>query len=219
MKVLVVGGGKVGFFLSKTLLEHGHEPTIIEKSKPHCQHLANELDIPIICGDGTVVSILENADVKHADAMVCVTGKDEVNLIACQLAKRFYGVRRTVARVNNPKNLGVMKQLGVDIPICPTNNMARLLEMEIETTAIKQLLNLNRGLTSLCEMQLPDHWRYDNARLMEIPLPDEVVIVSVIRDGEFIIPRGNTVIRGGDKLMAICQNDKIHDLTRIFELS
>ena len=128
MKVIVVGGGKVGYYLAKTLIEHGHYPTLIEIKKGLCRYLANDLDIPVIFGDGTTLEALMDADIEHADAVVSVTGKDEDNLITCQLAKSVFHVGKTVARANNPKNVAVMKQLGIDITVNTTDNIARSLE-------------------------------------------------------------------------------------------
>lgn len=87
MNVIVVGGGKVGYYLAETLLEHGHKPFVIETDKEICRKIANNLDIPVINGDGTTLGALESAGVEHCDAFVSVTGQDQVNLIACQLAK------------------------------------------------------------------------------------------------------------------------------------
>ena len=114
MRVCVVGGGKVGFYLSKTLMEHGHEPIMIEIDEHACARLADNLDFPVVHGDGTLVEILELAKIGNCQALIGVTGRDESNLIACQLAKKVFGVKKTVARVNNPKNARVLKQLGVD---------------------------------------------------------------------------------------------------------
>ena len=160
MKVIVVGGGKIGFYLTRTLLEHGHEPVLIEKDPDVCLRVANSLDLPVIQGDGTVLDTLENAGIRGCDALIGVSGQDENNLVACQLAKRYFGVKRTVARVNNPKNLPVMKQLGVDIPISSTDNIARLLEHEVDTAVIKVLMSLNRGEASLSELELPSHYKF-----------------------------------------------------------
>ena len=214
MKVVVVGGGKVGYYLTKTLLEHGHEPHLIEQSRLQSTHVADELDIPVICGDGTTIDTLEAAGAKDADALIAVTGRDQDNLVACQLAKRVFNVGRTVARINNPKNASAMKQLGVDIPISSTDNIARLLEREVDTAAIKQLMPLNRGEASLSELQIPDGYELDGIRLSELRLPEESVVVSITRDGRFIIPRGNTQILSGDKLLVVCANDVVRGLSK-----
>ena len=216
MIVIVVGGGKVGFYLARTLIEHGHEPRIIEKDKDCCQMIANDLDIPIICGDGTYVEVLASAGVDDADAFIGVTGKDEANLIACQLAKRRFHVQKTVARVNNPKNASVMKKLGVDIPISSTDNIARLLEREVDTALIKQLMEFDRGDTSLNEFVVPHPYKRNGIKLSELKLTEEIAIVSIIRDGELIIPRGNTQIFSNDKVMVVCKNTQLHKLAAVF---
>lgn len=218
MTVIVVGGGKVGFYLARTLMEHGHKPRIIEKSKETCARIANDLDIPIFCGDGSTIEALQNAGIEEADALISVTGKDENNLIACQLAKKEFHVKRTVARVNNPKNMSIMKQLGVDIPISSTDNIARLLEREVDTSAIKQIMSLNRGETSISEFEIPQNYKRDGIRLSELRMPEESIIVSISRDGTMIIPRGNTQIFSGDKVIVICQLKVIHDLSRMLGL-
>lgn len=214
MKIIIVGGGKVGYYLTKTLLEHGHHPHLIEKDRAACVHVSNDLDVPVICGDGTTIDILEAAKTRDADALIAVTGRDQDNLVACQLAKKVFCVRRTVARINNPRNAGVMKQLGVDIPISSTDNIARLLEREIDTAAIRQLMPLNHGDASLSELQLPENYKHHGKRLSELPLPVESVIVSISRDdGRLVIPRGNTQLFSGDKVLVVCSNNVIHELS------
>lgn len=215
MKVLVVGGGKVGYYLAQTLLEHGHKPYIIEQDRELCTNIANKLDIPVICGDGTTIGALESARVESCDAIIGVTGKDEVNLVVCQLAKKRYGVPKTVARVNNPKNLEVMKKLGVDIPISSTDSIARLLEREVDASTMKQLLSINRGEATISELQVPVDYYRSGVTLSALSLPDECVIVSITRDGKLIIPRGNTQILGGDKVIVICRDQVVHDVVRM----
>ena len=124
MNVIVIGGGKVGFYLCKTLLEHGHQPLIIEKNKRTCEYASTQLDIPTINADGSTIEALTAANASRSDAVIAVTGLDQDNLISCQLAKEIFHVPKTVARVNNPKNAAVMKKLGVDIPISSTDNIA-----------------------------------------------------------------------------------------------
>lgn len=214
MRIIVVGGGKVGYYLTKTLLEHGHQPHLIETDRAVCAHIANDLDVPIICGDGSTIDVLESARAKDADALIAVTGRDQDNLVACQLAKKMFNVTRTVARINNPKNAVVMKQLGVDIPISSTDNIARLLEREVDSAAIRQLMPLNRGEASLSELQIPPKYKLDGIRLSELLLPEESIIVSISRDGQLLIPRGNTQIFSGDKVLVVCANSVVRELSK-----
>ncbi len=218
MTVIVVGGGKVGYFLAKTLLAHGHHPKIIELDRDLCHKIANDLDIPVVCGDGTTIQALNEAGAEDADALIGVTGQDENNLVACQLAKRPFNIKRTVARVNNPKNAQIMKKLGVDIPISSTDNIARLLEREVDAAAIKQLISLNRGETSLSEIDLPADFKHSGKTLMEIRLPEDSVIVSISRNEQVIIPRGNTTLFAGDKIIVMVKNSALHDLSRMLDV-
>lgn len=212
MKVTIVGGGKVGYYLVRTLIEHKHEPTVIETNRLVCEKIANEMDIPIICGDATRLEILENADTAHSDAVVSVTGSDETNLIVCQLAKKKFGVPKTVAKSNNPKNVAVMQALGIDNVINSTDSIASLIEREVDTSRIKQVLSLNKGEVTLFEVELPPDYAYDGKMLMDIKLPVLFNIVSITRRGCMIIPRGQSMLKSGDKLLVISESKAVKEL-------
>lgn len=218
MKIVVVGGGKVGYYLVKTLIEHGHHPSMVELSKLNCAFLANSLDVPIVCGDGTTVDILESAGIRGSDALISVTGKDENNLISCQLAKRVFEVKKTIAKVNNPKNAEVMKQLGIDITISSTDNIVRLLEHEVDTANIKKLVAINRGEASINEAVLPADYRLDGKKLSEIRLPNMAVIISISRQGRTIIPRGDTQLFSGDTILFMAMDDALHEVKALLKL-
>lgn len=218
MNIIVVGGGKVGYYLVKTLLEHGYHPTMIEISKHNCKFLANSLDVPIICGDGTTTDSLESAGVHGCDALISVTGKDENNLICCQLAKKLYQVPKVIAKVNNPKNANVMKELGIDITISSTDNIARLLEHEVDTANIKQLVSINHGEASICEALLPENYRLHGKILSEIKLPNVAVVISINRGGVTMIPRGDTELLSGDTILFMAKNDAIHQVKLLLKL-
>ena len=210
MKILIVGGGTVGYYLARTLMEHGHEPVIIESNRAVCAGLANSLDIPIILGDGTSVETLQEAGADTADALIAVSGRDEINLIACQLARAEFHLRRTVAKANNPKNADVMRTLGVDIAVSSVDVITRMLEQEVDMSRIKRLVSLNQGEASICEIELPDDFKFSGKKLMDIRFPEDSIIVSVERGGKMLIPRGNTLIFSGDKLLILAQNDALH---------
>ncbi len=207
MNVIVIGGGKVGFYLCKTLLEHGHQPLIIEKNKRTCEYAANQLDIAVVNADGSTIEALTTANASRADAVIAVTGLDQDNLISCQLAK-----------VNNPKNAVVMKKLGVDIPISSTDNIARLLEREVDAARIKSLLSLNRGEATLSELLIPERYELDGKRLFELDIPENAVIAAIFRSDKLIIPRGNTQVLSGDKLLVIAKDRVIHELSTALKL-
>ena len=219
MDIAIVGGGKVGYYLARTLLEQGHHIRLIAQDRAVCQRIANELDLPVHCGDGTLIDVLDSAGISGCETFISVTGTDEVNLVACQLAKRMFGVATTVARVNNPKNVAVMEKLGVDIPISSTGNLTAIIEREVDTAAIKHIVSLNRGNASISELRLPDTFSRDGVRLMNLGLPEEAGIVSITRKGELSIPRGGAQLFKGDKLIVVTKNQALHRLKEIFELA
>ena len=219
MRVMIVGGGKVGYYMAKTLLDHGHQPVIIEKDLRLCRQIANDLDIPVAQGDGSTVEYLEAAGCSRCQALVAVTGRDEVNLITCQIAKRVFHVPKTVARVNNPKNTEVLRRLGVDIAVSSTDNLARILEREVESAAIQQVLNLAGGTATVFEIQIPSNFKYHGKSLAEIPISESAVIIAITRSGELLIPRGNTQILNGDKVLCVARDTAIHELTQDWGLA
>lgn len=219
MKILIVGGGKVGYYMAKTLLDHGHEAHVLEKDEALCRQIANELDIPVTCGDGSTVEFLRAAGCEDCEALVAVTGRDEVNLITCQIAKKAFDVKKTVARVNNPKNTIILRKLGVDIVVSSTENLARILEREVETAAIRQLFSLAGGTATLLELLIPSPFKYHGMSLAQIPISQDAVIISITRSGELLIPRGNTLLCEGDKVLCVARDDAMHQLVQDWGLS
>ena len=219
MKVCIAGGGRVGRYLAQSLLAHHHKVTIIEPQEMLCRSLADTLDIPVICGDAVSFDTMRTADVASCDAFVAVTGSDEDNLIACQIAKREFGVDRTVARASNPKNRELLHTLGVDTVVCGTDNLSHILEREIETDTIRQLLSLGGGTASLNEILLPENFLYAGKAIMDIPIPGDAILVSITRDTELIIPHGNTILLPWDRILLLTQDDTLHLLTEAWGLS
>ena len=219
MKVCIAGGGKVGMYLAQSLLAHRHKVTIIEPQEALCRSLADALDVPVVCGDAISFDTLRTADVASCDAFVAVTGNDEDNLVACQIAKREFGVDRTVARASNPKNRELLHTLRVDTVVCGTDNLSHILEREIETDTIRQLLSLGGGTASLNEILLPENFAFAGKSIKDIPIPGNAILVSITRDTEFIIPHGNTVLLPWDRILCLTQDDTLHLLTEAWGLT
>lgn len=218
MKVVVVGAGKVGFYLVKTLLQHGHTPLVIEMDPAHCRRAADELGIPVTCGDGSSADTLRAAGAEGADAIVTATGADQTNLIACQTARRVLGVKRTLSRVNDPGNLLVMKKLGVDTPVSSTDILARTLEREVDASAIQSLISLNRGEASISQFLLPEDSPLEGVAVKDLRLPAECVLISVSRGDQLIIPRGPTKLMGGDRVLVLVGAEATHQLMEALHL-
>jgi trk system potassium uptake protein TrkA len=128
MYAIVIGGGKVGYFLSRDLLERGDEVTLVEKDPARADWLESQLGSIVMRGDGDEMGFLSTTGVERADAVLAVTGDDEDNLVALQLAKKHFNVPLTIARVNNPANVEIFKALGVDEAVSATEILLSALE-------------------------------------------------------------------------------------------
>ena len=193
-------------------------PVLIERDEGRCARLANQLELPVICGDGTSPQVLEAAGCRGAAALVAVTGQDEANLIACQLAKKQFEVPRTAARVNNPKNAASLKKLGADITMCSTEILTRLLEREVETSALRHVMSLSGGQADLTEVLLPTDFALAGQTLTQALIPPEVVLVSITRNERLLIPRGGTVLLPGDRVLCLARDEGLRQLMRDWKL-
>ncbi|HEY5585440.1 MAG TPA: NAD-binding protein [Ruminiclostridium sp.] len=201
MYIVIAGGGKVGYYLVKTLQQYKHKVAVIERQLDLCEKIANLLNVCVVNGDGTNIEHLTECRVNDADIFIAVTGKDEDNLIACQLAKRKFGVKRTIARVNNPKNITVFEKLGVDIAVSSTSIIADLIEQEVDYSGMKTLMKLKDGKITLSEVIIAKTSPVINKCLKEISIPKDCVLISVIRGDSVIIPNGETAILAGDYII------------------
>ncbi|NLH01472.1 MAG: NAD-binding protein, partial [Clostridiales bacterium] len=197
MKSIIIGGGKIGYNLLKTLKERGYEVTLIEKDEGICKKIAEDIDADIICGDGTDPDVLNDADIKRAGIIAAVTGKDEENLVACQIARKGFNICKSIARINNPKNIEMFKALGVDKTVCSTDVIANLIEFEFDREICKIVQAFDRGAMVLVEADVKEGSRWDGSYIKEISLPSECVVASILRNGKAIFPRGDTRIHSG----------------------
>jgi trk system potassium uptake protein len=128
MKAVIVGGGKIGYYLTKSLKKIGYNILLIERDMQLCKEISRELDIEIICGDGSDLEVLKECGIKKAEVVAAVTGSDEMNLIICQMMKKCFNTKKTIARVKNPDNSSIFKALGVDETVCSTEIMCNLIK-------------------------------------------------------------------------------------------
>jgi trk system potassium uptake protein TrkA len=118
MKIIIIGGGKTGYYLSRTLHGQKNKVVLIEEDEETCKRIAEDMEINIICGDGTDIRVLEDAGIRNADMIAAVTGSDDKNLIVCKIAKTNYQINKTIAKVNNPGNMDIFKALGITDTVC-----------------------------------------------------------------------------------------------------
>lgn len=201
--VVIMGGGRVGYYLGRTLLEEGHEITVIESSPEIFALVSQQLDCPIIFGDGSTRAILEKAGASRSDVFVAVTNHDQDNLIGCQVAKREFGVPKTIARVKNPKNEWILQQLGVDVTVSSTAIISSLIESELPVHKIRTLLKLRAGQLEIMEYVLDGNSPVVGHQLKELTMPPHCNIVTILRQGTAIVPRGDTSFESNDNILAL----------------
>lgn len=216
MNIVIVGGGKIGYYLIKTLRPNRHRISIIEKESFYCRKIANELDVAVVHGDGTDIAVLSTSGTMGADVFIAVTGQDEDNLIACQLAKRNFNVKRTIARVNNPKNISVFEKLGVDLALSSTAIFAELIERELDYDGVRTMIRLQRSDMVIVELLVVAHSAGCGKKIKDMILPTECVLMSIMRGESSYIPNGHTIIREGDSVFALCKQGTHTELTRYF---
>lgn len=204
MYVVINGGGKVASYLARHLLENGHSVAIIEKREEIARKLLIELpgDPLIIHGDGCDSIYQEDAGASRADVFVSATGDDDDNLVACQLAKIAFGVPRTVARVNNPKNESIFHALGIEA-ISSTTIISRLIEEEAVIGDIRTLMMLRKGNMAIVEIELPtDRCVVCDKEVQSLNLPVDCLIVALVRGDDAIPVNGATRMQPGDVVIA-----------------
>lgn len=203
MYIVVVGAGKVGYYLAKTLLQEEHEVLLIEKDPIKVEYYGERLGSVVVRGDGAEASTLAAAGAGRADAVVAVTGDDEDNLVICQVAKNKFKVERTIARVNNPKNEHLFRVLGVDVTVSQTNFILNLIGQAIPERSFIHLVNLRHAGLAIVEASITDRSPVVNRPIEEIDLPVSCAIAAIARGQEVIVPNPQTVLEAGDEIIAV----------------
>ncbi len=201
--IVISGGGKVGSFLAGRLLDKGHAVAVIEKSAEICETLATSINALVINGDACDYRYQEEAHVERADVFAAVTGDDDDNLVACQLAKVSFDVPRNVARVNNPKNEHIFKLMGIDA-ISSTTIIAELIERETTIGDIITLYTMQKGQLVIVEVDIPERGcKVCGRPISKLGLPKGSVLVAVVKGDEAIVPHGEDVLEPGDSVVAV----------------
>ncbi|WP_042275296.1 potassium channel family protein [[Clostridium] dakarense] len=209
MKVIVIGGGKVGFYLAKNLVNRKHDVTLIEKDKNLCNEISNKINIDIIHGDGTDLDVLKDAEIDIADVIVAATGKDEENLVICEVVKENFNIKQIISRINNPKNKEVFKMLSVDKTVCSTEVISNLIDWEFENEQIRILQIFERGNMVLVEIYIDKNITWCNKSIKDLNMPFDFVIVYIYRDSKVIYPKGDLLLEEDDKIVIATDSKNI----------
>lgn len=218
MFVIVAGGGRTGVQLARMLLDQHHVVHLVEERHDVLARIHREVPTELIFeGSPINISTLERAGIRDAQVIVACTTSDEQNLVICYLARQIYGVKRTIARVNNPRDAWLFdEKFHVDVALNQARILSRLIEEEMSMGDMFTLLKLRRGNYSLVEEKIPGGAKAIGVAIKDLRLPDHTVIAAIIRKGEVIVPRGVTTFEEGDEVLAVADKTGADELAALF---
>ena len=224
MYIVIMGGGKVGEYLATVMLDQGHEVAVIEQARETADRLSIELQgqYLIIQGDGTDSDFQEDAGIRHADVFVVVTGRDDDNLLACEIATRVFNVPRCIARVNNPKNRRIFNIVGIE-SVSSTLLIANMIEEEALMGSVGVVSALSRGDIVLFEMSVPAHMRHFNPEegvpvdALDMPEGSSIAAIDRLEEGEAEVATPDSIMYPGDKAVVVAERDVVEDVRELFK--
>jgi trk system potassium uptake protein TrkA len=221
MFVIIVGGGRTGSQLANLLLSQDHEVRVIDDRQDVLGVIHHELPTEVIIeGDPLALNVLEQANIRQADAVAACTTRDDYNLTVCYIARTHFNVPRTIARVNNPRDAWLFNdRFHVDVAVNQAEILASLISEEMSLGDMITLLKLRRGNYSLVEDKIVPGARAIGVAIKDLNLPEHCVIAAIIRRGEVIVPRGVTIFEDGDEVMAVTDVEGAQKLADLFSIA
>lgn len=214
-RVVVVGGRKKADFLANALLNRKMHVTLINDTEDFCVEMSHKYPEAIVaCGDGTKPFLYEDLNIENSDIFIAMMPSDADNLIACQLAKQVYKVKKVFCTVSNPKNVDVFKKLGVSNVISSTYIVTNMIEQLATLRNIENYIPIEQGKVGLIETLVDVDADVCFRPISEIDIPKQSIIACIIRAGESIIPKGNTLIYPNDKLICLFNDGSKEELVQ-----
>jgi trk system potassium uptake protein TrkA len=219
MFVFIAGGGRTGAQLASQLIAQDYQVRLIEHRRELLARLHHEIPTEVIYeGLATDPTVLKEAGIEKAQVLVACTNDDAANLVLCYLARSLFKVKRTIGRINNPRNAWLFdKSFHVDETINQADVIAHLIQEEMSLGDMMTLLKLRRGRYALVEEKVPAGAKAIGMELRELGLPDQCVIAAIIRDGQITLPRGNTKLEEHDEVLAITDGQGAKQLAILLE--
>jgi len=218
-KVMVLGGGKLGYYLAEKLSANNIMVKIIEQDRERCEYLSEKLNgVLVICGDGTDPSLLEDEDISTMDAFISVTGYDEENLLMTLIAKQA-GVKKVIAKVSKPSYTQIIEKLGVDIAINPIDITASDILKYIRGGRAVSVSLLLGGQAEATEIIADENMPVIGKPLAQLGLPKGIIIGAIAHKGKVIIPNGSSIINPGDRFVVFCLSSETAVLEEFFRRS
>ncbi|WP_432484561.1 potassium channel family protein [Kineococcus esterisolvens] len=207
MRVVIAGAGIVGRSIARELLANSHRVLLVDRS-PAAMKISSVPDAQWLLADACEISSLDEAELADCDVVVAATGDDKANLVVSLLAKTEYGVPRTVARVNNPKNEWLFDEAwGVDVAVSTPRLMTALVEEAVSVGELVRLFTFQQGNTSMAEYTLDAGSPVVGRTVGGMPLPAEAVLVAIVRGDRPFAPSADDVLEAGDHLMFLSVPD------------
>jgi trk system potassium uptake protein TrkA len=216
LSIVVIGAGKVGWNLSRELLNKGHLVTLVEADRERYMVIEQELEQRVVYGDGSELWVLERAGIGEADLLIAVTGDDEDNLLICQMAQEKYAVDRIIARCNNPRNRTHFELLDIRPYVSATDLILRLIEHEVPSYGLIHLLDLPDEQLEIIELGIEEGSPVAGKRVADLDMPAGSLLISVLRDGSGTVPTGETVLLAGDEILAVLEASVEPEVTAFF---
>lgn len=216
-KVLLVGGRSKAKSLAISLINKGYQVTVINDTLEDCVKLSEIDRLTVIHGDGTRPFVLEDASAQDADIAIAMTAKDEDNLVICELCKKKFQVKKTVALLTDPKKTDFFYKMGIDSVVCAITAITGIIEQQAFVDKITTLIPIGEGRVNIAEVPIPGTSPAVGKKLWEINLPKEVIVGCILRGDSTMVPRGDTRILAGDMLVLI-SSDK-QEMAAIQELT
>lgn len=216
MYIIVVGAGTIGDNLVSILTNRGHDVVVIEKDSEKCIEVIRRYDILAVNGDATVKSTLKEAGAEKADALVLTTNDDAVNILSILEGKEL-GIESLISIVSQPEHDIMFRRLGANVVENPATAVAEFLYRLLQRPSIRDFMSIAGGKAEIFEIIVTDKAPVIGKSLEELRLSQkDAVVVTIVRNDELIIPRGNTTIREGDRAVVFTLTERIEETTRMF---
>ncbi|MQY25196.1 potassium channel family protein [Nocardia aurantia] len=218
MKVAIAGAGAVGRSIAQELLRSGHEVTLLERRLDHID-TSSAPAATWLHGDACELELLEETGLQDYEVVIAATGDDKVNLVFSLLAKTEFGIRRVVARVNDPRNEWLFDEgWGVDVAVSTPRLLASLAEEAVQIGDLVRLMTLRQGQADLVEITLPADTPLAGRAVRSLTLPRDAALVTILRGGRVIVPQADDPIEGEDELLFVVSREAEEELRKVLGL-
>jgi trk system potassium uptake protein TrkA len=215
MYIVIVGGGQIGYYLTKDLLEMGYEVTLLDWNADVVDRLSYEIGESVLLGTGTSIDGLEIAGASRADVLIAVTGDDEDNLVACQLGAKYFNIPKTIGKISNPKNEELFRKLDIGTTMSGTSAIVDEVESHVAKKCMLKLLEFNHHETILFEAELFKDAPVVGKRIKDIELPYACTIVSILHGAEVVYPKDDTVFTENDIVLVVTSHREQSNVRKI----